>query len=266
MKLHAPELDRKFYSLYKEFFDHAEDKRRWNMAKDIPWADVKKEAIGEDFVAIVEAFYAVEMFLPDYNKKLIEMYRPSRGFSWFQFNWGYEESKHSRTLEEWLVRSGHRTEKQMEELADRLLSKEWNTPHDTPRRMFLYTTFQELATQVNYLGLEKICRDAKDTALSKALLFIAADEGNHHRFFADVVKLYMEEDRIGTLQDFAYVLSKFEMPAHHIIPNWSRYGKLIEESGIYTGKVFVRRVLFPTMERLGITRDEMKEAQAKIAA
>jgi acyl-[acyl-carrier-protein] desaturase len=266
MKVVSPDYERKFYSLYKDFFDHAEEKRRWNMRTDIPWDEVKQGSIGEDFVAIVESFYAVEMYLPDYTGKLIDLYRRNRGFAWFQANWGYEESKHSRTLEEWLVRSGHRTERQMEDLADRLLQKEWTLPHETPRQMFLYTTLQEAATQVNYLGLEKICREAKDAALSKALLFIASDEGNHHRFFADVVKLYMEEDRAGTIEDFVYVLSKFEMPAHHLIPNWNRYGKLIEDSGIYTGKVFVRRVLFPTMERLGVTRDELKAAQAKLAA
>ena len=165
-----------------------------------------------------------------------------------------------------MLRSGHRTEKQIEEFADRLFQKEWDPPFDTPRRMFLYTTFQELATQVNYLGLQKACREAKDPALDKVLLLIAADEGNHHRFFADVVKLFMDEDREGTLQDFAYVLQKFEMPAHHLIPNWSKYGDLIEKSGIYTGKVFVRRVLFPTMEKLGITREELKAATEQIAA
>jgi acyl-[acyl-carrier-protein] desaturase len=263
----SPELDRKFYAQYKEFFDHAEEKRRWNLKNDIPWAEVKSEALGEDLAAIVESFYAVEMYIPDYNAKLVRMFRnSSRGFTWFQLNWGYEESKHSRALEEWLIRSGHRNERQMEEFADRLFQKEWDPPHTTPRQMFCYTMTQELATQVNYLGLEKLCREAKDPALSKVLLLIAADEGNHHRFFADTVKLFMEDDRQGTIDDFAYVLSKFEMPAHHLIPNWARYGKLIEESGIYTGRVFVRRVLFPILERLGITRDELKVANERIAA
>jgi acyl-[acyl-carrier-protein] desaturase len=266
MKLVSTRLEKSFYDQYKAFFDHAEDKRRWNLANDIPWADVKQGAVGEDLVSIVEAFWAVEMFIPDYNAKILSQFRKTRGFAWFQLNWGYEESKHSRALEEWLLRSGHRTEKQVDEMADRLFQKEWEMPHKDPRKMFLYTTFQELATQVNYLGLEKLCRDSKDPALSKALLLIAADEGNHHRFFCDVTKSFLEEDRAGTLEDFAYVLQHFEMPAHTLIPNWSRYGDLIEKSGMYTGKVFVRRVLFPVMERLGITKDELKTASARVAA
>lgn len=260
-------LEKAFFDKYKEFFDHAEEKRRWNLQTDVPWAEVKRDgAVGEDLVSIVEAFWAVEMYIPDYAAKLTSMFRRHRGFGWFQLNWGYEESKHSRALEEWLLRSGHRNEKQVEEFADRVLSKEWNPPHDTPRRMFIYTTIQELATQVNYVGLAKICKDAKDAALDKVLLLIGADEGNHHRFFADTVKIFLSDDRDGTLQDLAYVLQKFEMPAHHIIPNWERYGKIIEASGIYNGRVFVRRVLFPVLERLGVTRDELKGASAAVAA
>ena len=263
----STDLDRKFYDLYKEFFDHAEDKRRWNLQKDIPWAEVKPVGdVGEDLVSIVEAFFAVEIYIPDYNAKLLRSTRSQRGFAWFQLNWGYEESKHSRALEEWLIRSGHRTERQMWEFTDRLFQKEWSMPQDTPRRMFCYTALQELATQVNYLGLEKLVRDAKDPALTKALLLIAADEGNHHRFFADTLRLFLEEDRVGTLNDFAYVLSKFEMPAHELIPNWEKYGERIEASGMYNGRVFVRRVLFPTLQRLGITRDELKAAALDIAA
>ena len=262
----TPALERAFFQQYKDFFDHAEDKRRWNLRSDIPWAEVKTRAVGEDLVSIVEAFWAVEMYIPDYNSKILSTFRRHRGFAWFQLNWGYEESKHSRALEEWLVRSGHRSERDIEDMADRLLQKEWDMPHKSPRQMFLYTTFQELATQVNYLGLEKLCQESKDPALSKTLLLIAADEGNHHRFFCDVVKLFLEEDRAGTLEDLAYVLSKFEMPAHHLIPNWSKYGAAIETSGIYTGRVFVRRVLFPILERLAVSKDELKLASERVAA
>src|SRR5438874_13578737 len=100
MRPFSSDLNRKFYEQYKEFFDHAEEKRRWNLKNDIPWADVKSGAVGEDRAAIVEAFYAVEMYIPDYNAKLVRMFRnTSRGFTWFQLNWGYEESKHSRALE-----------------------------------------------------------------------------------------------------------------------------------------------------------------------
>ena len=260
-------LEKQFFDSYKEFFDHAEDKRRWNLMKDIPWAEVKTDkGVGEDLVSIIESFWAVEMYIPDYAAKLVSMYRTNRGFAWFQLNWGYEESKHSRAIEEWLIRSGHRTERQVSEFADRVLQKSWTPPHDTPRRMFIYTTIQELATQVNYLGLAKLCKAAQDPALDKTLLLIAADEGNHHRFFADTVKIFLNDDRIGTLQDLAYVLQKFEMPAHQLIPNWERYGNLIESSGIYNGRVFVRRVLFPVLERLGVSRDELKSAAVDVAA
>ena len=59
-----------FRALYRAFFDHAEKKRRWNVADGIPWDQVKQRAVDEDLVEILEAFYSVEMFLPDYASKL----------------------------------------------------------------------------------------------------------------------------------------------------------------------------------------------------
>ena len=46
----------------------------------------------------------------------------------FAANWGYEESKHSLVLGDWLLKSGHRTEEYMADLEGKVFAREWNLP------------------------------------------------------------------------------------------------------------------------------------------
>lgn len=252
-----------FRGLYRAFFDHAEKKRRWNVVDGIPWDQVKHQAVDEDLVEILEAFYSVEMYLPDYSAKLIALNRQNHGMAWFLTNWCYEESKHSMVIEEWLIRSGRRTPRQMEQLNDRLLAGEWQLPFTTTRRMLIYSMLQELATQLNYVNLSKLTAPAGDPALQKLILLIASDEGLHHKMFVDCVMEHLNADRAGTLEDLAHVLQHFAMPAHEQIPDWKRKGELIERHRIYGGRQFVTRVLVPTLKSLAVDRKELQIGRAR---
>ncbi len=254
---HSGSEDRPFRRLYREFFDKAETKRRWNVTEDIPWDEVKFRAVDEDLVDILEAFYATEMYLPDYTSQLLQLNRSNQGMAWFIANWGYEESKHSLAIEEWLLRSGRRSDAQMHRFNDQLLSSQWTLPFDSSRKMIIYAMFQELATQLNYLNLSKVTAPVGDAALQKTLRLIASDEGVHHKMFVDCIKVHLELDRAGTVDDIANVLSNFEMPAHDEIPGWERLGKLIEARGIYSNKMFIRRVMLPALKRIGVDRREL---------
>jgi acyl-[acyl-carrier-protein] desaturase len=256
--LEVPAAQGGFRARYRAFFDHAEKKRRWNVVDGIPWELVKQRAVDEELVEILEAFYSVEMYLPDYSSKLIALNRQNHGLAWFFTNWCYEESKHSMAIEEWLIRSGRRTPAQMEALNDRLLAGEWTLPFTTARRMLIYSMFQELATQLNYINLSKLTAPAGDVALQKLILLIASDEGLHHKMFLDCVTDHLALDRAGTVDDLALVIQHFQMPAHALIPDWARKGELIERHRIYDGRKFASRVLVPTLVSLGVARTELQ--------
>ena len=98
-------LEGQFHNLYLEYFHKAEAHRRWNVLNDVPWDRIGRSP-DPNVVRVVQAFMAVEMFLPDYTSKILHLVRSSRGRAWFQANWGYEESKHSLALEMWITRSG----------------------------------------------------------------------------------------------------------------------------------------------------------------
>jgi acyl-[acyl-carrier-protein] desaturase len=253
------QIEEIFFENYLKFFKTAEEKRRWNIWRDVPWSRANPES--SDLTAdIVQSFSAVEMFLPDYTSKIMELIRRSRGRAWFQANWGYEESKHSMTLEQWLLRSGKRTEEQIKEFERTLLGEEWNLPFTTPRQMIIYTMIQELATGLNYTNLRKRAEAEGDGALAGALRWIAADEQSHYNFFRRGVKAYLALEPEETIADLKYVFDNFAMPAHYQIPDWDERGRQIEEAGIYGPRMYLQKIRLPILEDLGVTRQQLKNA------
>jgi acyl-[acyl-carrier-protein] desaturase len=126
----SPELRAGLNRLYREFFDRAEKKRRWSVADDIPWGQVNR-GLDPAIADVVESFCAVELYLPDYLAKAMPLARANKGWAWFHANWGYEESKHSLALGDWLLRSGARSEEQMADLEGQGFAREYQLPQDS---------------------------------------------------------------------------------------------------------------------------------------
>ena len=255
----SAKIEEAFYANFVRYFANAEAKRRWHMERDIPW-DKATQNCSEATVGIVESFNAVEMFLPDYTHKIMELVRRSRGRAFFQANWGYEESKHSMVLEEWMLRSGNRTEEQLRDFERRLLGSEWDLPFESPRQMIIYTMIQELATGINYTNLRRRAESEGDPALAHTLRWVSADESAHYNFFRKGVKAHLALEPDETVADLKFVFSRFVMPAHAIIPEWANRGAQIEASGIYTPKIYLSKIYRPVLDDLGVTRQQMKDA------
>ena len=258
-------LEGRFHDLYLEYFHKAEAHRRWNLLNDIPWERVGK-VIDPNVAQVVQSFMAVEMFLPDYTSKIMNLVRSSRGRAWFQANWGYEESKHSLALEMWLTKSGARTVEHVREFQDDLLSREWDLPYETPLEMIIYTTFQEFATGVNYRGLRRVAQESNDPALDQVLVLLSRDETGHFEFFKNGTKLFMEKDRDRVLEALNKVIHTFKMPAQTLVPDFGANGRLLNELGIFNDRIYVRDVVRPVLKALGVEAEELREARMRIKA
>jgi acyl-[acyl-carrier-protein] desaturase len=253
------QMEEIFFESFLKYFKTSEEKRRWNMWRDIPWD--KTSPNSTDVTAmIVESFSAVEMYLPDYTHKIMQLIRRSRGRAWFQANWGYEESRHSMVLEEWLLRSGKRTEEQVRQFESELLGAEWQLPFDTPRQMIIYTMIQELATGINYTNLRRRAESEGDETLARTLRWVSADESAHYNFFRKGTKAYLALEPEETVKDIKFVFEHFAMPAHALIPNWEARGEMIEEAGIYGPKMYLSKIRRPILDDLGISRADLKAA------
>jgi acyl-[acyl-carrier-protein] desaturase len=253
---YGPTLEREIWKIYQEFFDLAERRRRWNLRHDIPW-DQCNPNTSKAVADVVESFCAVELFLPDYVGKFLPLVRGTRGRAWFAANWGYEESKHSMVMQEWLVRSGHRTEEQIEEVQNWAVIGEWELPTDDVRGLACYTMSQELATWLHYRNLRNLIGET-DPALAKLLTLVAIDERAHYDFYVKVMKLHLEDDRQATLEQLKRVLNGFAMPATHMMADSANRQAKVRSLNIFNEDLFYSDVLMPIMEALGIDKAELR--------
>lgn len=252
------EVERAFWALYRDFFDTAEKRRRWSIREDIPWTDFNSQ-LRPEIADVVESFCAIELYLPDYTSKILPVVRPSRGRAWFYANWGYEESKHSLALEDWLIKSGSRTEEQMDDLGAMVFQKEWNLPHDSQLGMLVYAMTQELATFYSYRNLRaRVVEGGDDPALNRLLGFVSVDERAHFDFFFQCVQIYLKYDRESTLEQMRRVMNDFAMPAINDLAESRQRLATIHALHIMDEQVYYTDVYLPILAKLGVDRREMR--------
>ncbi len=253
-----PELQAALYQQFRDYFDLAERKRRWSIRGDIPW-EACNPSLNPALADVVETFCAVELYLPDYLSKLIPQVRANHGRAWMLANWGYEECKHSMVLEDWLLRSRQRTQEQVADMHAEVFAHEWNLPYDNAAGMLVYTTFQELATRIHYTRLiEAVRREGGCPALEAGLTLIAIDEAAHADFFRRLLEVYLQHDRPGTLEQMRRVVNTFKMPAVHMLADSARRMGDVKRLRIFDEEIFVQQVYEPVLEKLGVTRKEMR--------
>jgi acyl-[acyl-carrier-protein] desaturase len=248
-----------FYREYQTFFERAERTRRWNLFTDIPWERLPAEPagpVGADLALCAETFCGVEMYLPDYVAEHLALFRGDVGRAWFAAAWGYEESKHSLALREYLVRSGHRTESQMFDFGEAVLSRRWQAPFADARQMTIYGALQELTTFVIYRKQRELSESLGDPVLPTVYRLIARDEMAHARFYRRMIELHLDEDAEGTLQDLAEVLYRFRMPAEDLLADYDSRIAVMRTAGIDRG-VFYREVVTPTLSAFNLTRHDL---------
>ena len=195
---------------------------------------------------MVESFCAVELYLPDYLVHAMPWSRPSRASTWFYANWGYEESKHSLALHDWLLKSGLRSEERMADLEVEIFRHSWQLPHDNVVAMLAYAMVQERATALNYRNLRRRTRER------------GGDAQTHHNFFLNSVRLYLGHDRDGTLEQLRRVMHAFAMPAIYGLVDGRQRVAQIKELEIFDEELYVREVYLPIVEDLGVRRSEMR--------
>lgn len=262
--LMSPEVEGSIYRIYRDFFNAAERKRRWNIEQDIPWDQCNKN-LDPAIADVVESFCAVELYLPDYLASVLPLARNSMGRVWFYANWGYEESKHSLVLAQWLVRSGHRTENYMNDLSKRVFEREWNMPLGDSLGMITYAMVQELATFINYKNLRQRCiAKGGDPALEKVLSLVSIDEKAHYSIFKSFTDLFMQIDRETVMKALRPSLNQFQMPAiHDLLDDNTRRIAQIRDLEIFNEEIFMRDVYYFITQDMGVSKADMKGPRVK---
>ena len=251
-----PRTRAKIWQAFRDYFDVAEKKRRWNVRDSIPW-DQCNPGVDPAIADVVQTFCMVELFLPDYLSKQLAQVRGNKGRAWMLASWGYEESKHSMALNDWLLKAGHRTEKQIQEMEDEVAGREWGLRYNDPLATVVYTMVQEVATRVNYRNLRKVA-DGRCPALDRVLELVQIDEAAHGHFFRQLVSIYLESDRAATLERLRLVLNTFSMPADHLLADGRRRVAAVKALKIFDEGMFLTEVVTPLLGQLGLTRADIR--------
>lgn len=253
-------IERGIHGLYRWYVARSQQKRNWNPDSFVEWPKLRKD-LSPEVQTILEGFYAIEQYAPDYTTVTVNMNRKSYGRANFQLRWGAEEEKHSDLWLNTLLFSGHRSAEWVHEYKASLRERAWDTPWDDPIHATFYVVFQERATQLNYLNMAAIASGKSDKPqhqndidpiLFKASTTIAMDEAAHYYFFLEIGRLLMYYYPAKAIEAIYDVLNHFVMPAMDLVPDSDHVWEQFVHSGIYGPRLFMGDVVQVAMKNLGI--------------
>lgn len=253
-------IERSFLGLYRWYVTRSQATRNWNPHLDFDWRKLRTDH-SEKLNTILEGFFAVEQYVPDYVFTLLRVIRRSHGRSHFHIRWGSEEEKHADLWENALTFSRFRTPKWIEEYKHTLREKAWELPWDSALHMIFYTVIQERATQVNYLNTGLIAQGKSDNpdfaidsdpVLAQASQIIAIDEAAHYNFFLEGARLFLYYYPARSLEALQDVIQYFAMPAGDLIPNYDRFAEVVAHAGIYGPREHLKDVIDVALKNMGV--------------
>lgn len=259
------------HSLYRWYTSRSQEVRNWNPDRSFNWQLLWQDH-DERLMDIIEGFYAVEQYVPDYTAQLTRLARSGYGHSQFQIRWGAEEEKHSDLWRNVLLFSRARTPAQLERYTYDLRANSWQLPFDTPLEMLFYTVLQERATQLIYLKTASLVRGGSinytkggkpDPVLVKVISTIAADESAHYGFFLSLASVHLYYFPEESLEALVKVIRNFVMPAASIVPNYDAFIKVLYESRLFNPGIYGREVAKPALLALGI--ESVKAVERRLA-
>ncbi|MVM38712.1 acyl-ACP desaturase [Spirosoma sp. HMF3257] len=198
-----------------------------------------------DYVAVLVGDTITEEALPTYESWLMDMEgieqgNPAGWTRWIR-SWTAEENRHGDLLNKFLYLSGRVNMRAMEVSTQYLIADGFDigTGKD-PYRNFVYTSFQELATNVSHRRTATLAKQAGCNQLSKICGVIASDELRHAKAYKDFVRQIFEVDPSEMMLAFEDMMrKKIVMPAH-----------FLRESGVKIGQTFSH--FSDAAQRLGV--------------
>ena len=132
--------------------------------------------------------------------------------------WTAEENRHGDLLSKYLYLSGRCNMKAIEITTHHLIQDGFDieTGRD-PYKNFVYTSFQELATNISHRRVASQAKQSGNHDLAKMCGVIASDEARHANAYKEFVKKFFEYDASEMMIAFEDMMrKKIVMPAHLI--------------------------------------------------
>lgn len=232
--------------------DFLPDSSRGTFFTEIKDLQQSAEGLSYDLIAVLVGDTITEEALPTYESWLMMVEGVSHGEEggWMKWTrqWTAEENRHGDLLNKYLYLSGRVNMRMMEVSTQYLIADGFDigTGHD-PYRNFIYTSFQELATNVSHRRVASQAKKHGDTLLSKMCGVIASDEARHAKAYIDFISKIFEVDANEAMIAFEDMMrKKIVMPAHFLremgLMMGQTYGHFTDAAqrlGIYTAVDYV---------------------------
>jgi acyl-[acyl-carrier-protein] desaturase len=216
-----------------------------NFLTDIKLLQESARELPYDYIAVLIGDTITEEALPTYESWLmsvegVEQGNPEGWAKWVRA-WTAEENRHGDLLNKYLYLSGRVNMRAMEVSAQYLIADGFDIGTGTdPYRNFVYTSFQELATNISHRRTATLAKQFGNPHLSKICGVIAADEMRHAKAYKSFVSGIFEVDpseMMLALEDM--MRKKIVMPAH-----------FLRETGVKIGQTFTH--FSDSAQRLGV--------------
>ncbi|MEO1450413.1 MAG: acyl-ACP desaturase [Bacteroidota bacterium] len=214
-----------------------------------------------DFWAVLIGDTITEEALPTYESWLMDVVGVDqvKGNGWAKWvrAWTAEENRHGDTLNKYLYLSGKVNMREMEVSTQYLISDGFDLGTDLdPYRNFVYTSFQELATNISHRRVGMMANKSGNRLLAKMCGYIAADEMRHARAYKQFVKTIFEFDPSGMMLAFEDMMrKKIVMPAHFMRDMGSSMGEVFE----HFSSAAQRLGVYTTHDYINILRTLLKD-------
>lgn len=238
-----------------------------------------------DFWAVLIGDTITEEALPTYETWLAAMegvnQKDGRGNSWMQWvrGWTAEENRHGDLLNKYLYLSGRVDMRAMEVSTQYLIADGFDIQTGAdPYRNFVYTSFQELATNMSHGRVGALAKKADNADLSRICGIIAGDEMRHARAYMAFVKKIFEVDPSEMMLAFEDMMKKkIVMPAHFLRETgvktgltFDHFSNAAQRLGVYTAQDYVqilqRLIKDWEIEKMGDLNGEAERARDYLMA
>lgn len=219
--------------------------------------EIREESkeLGYDFWVTMVADTITEEALPTYESWLMDVVGidqhgdfKTNGWAKWVRAWTGEENRHGDVLNKYLYLSGRVNMREIEITTQHLLTDGFDIGTDRdPYKNFVYTSFQELATNISHKRVGQMAKKQGNALLGKMCTIIAGDEMRHHLAYREFVKAIFGEDPSGMMLAFADMMKKkIVMPAHFLRESGGTIGTAFENFsncaqrlGVYTAQDYV---------------------------
>ncbi|WP_448517919.1 acyl-ACP desaturase [Rhodoflexus sp.] len=256
-------LDQKILGYVKEFLRPIDE--NWQPADLLPNAsmenffeEVKRlqeraRELSYDLVAVLIGDAITEEALPSYESwihTLQGIHGTERESGWRTWtrHWTAEENRHGDVLNRYLYLTGRINMREMEASTQYLIADGFDPQiGDDPYRTFIYTSFQELATNVSHRRVASMAKKQGDPLLAKICGQVAADEARHAKAYITFIRHIFEIDPNEAILAFEDMMrKKIVMPAHfmreigvEIGTTFAHFTDAAQRLGVYTASDYV---------------------------